>query len=418
MYNHNIIKNTFIYIFSNALGKGIPFLLLPILTRYLSPSDYGRIATFQIVLAFMVVFVGLNSNGAVMVNFFKMKKQELGIYIGNVFFLIFINFIFISGLVYVLGFTFSNLVKFPKLWLFILVFVALGQVIISLNLVLWQAEQKPFSYGFFNVSKMLTNVTLSLFFIVLLGWKWQGRLLGITVASFIFSFIGIFVLYKRKYISFSFNKEHIKDMLFFGIPLIPHALGGWIMTGIDRLFINSMVNVTATGIYTVGYQVGMIIGVLATSFNIAWTPFLFEKLKENNYSTKIRIVKYTYLYCICLIGLAVFIGVVSSNLLGFLVDKAYYGASKYVIWIAMGYAFEGIYLVIGNYIFFVKKTYLLSIITFFSAILNLGLNYILINKNGALGAAQATCLTYFVFCIFTWVLSAKVYKMPWRLLKT
>jgi len=261
---------------------------------------------------------------------------------------------------------------------------------------------------------MLTNVTLSLFFIVLLGWKWQGRLLGITIASFIFSFIGIFVLYKRKYISFSFNKEYIKDILFFGIPLIPHALGGWIMTGIDRLFINSMINVAATGIYTVGYQVGMIIGLLATSFNTAWTPFLFEKLKEDNYSTKIRIVKYTYLYCIFLIGLAVFIGVISSNLLGFLVDKAYYGASKYVIWIAMGYAFEGIYLMVGNYIFFAKKTYLLSVATFFSAILNLGLNYILIKKNGALGAAQATCLTYFIFCIIAWFLSSRVYKMPWK----
>ena len=45
-----------------------------------------------------------------------------------------------------------------------------------------------------------------------------------------------------------------------------------------------MVNVAATGLYSVGYQVGMIIGLLANSFNLTWSPFLYEKLKENNYS--------------------------------------------------------------------------------------------------------------------------------------
>ena len=71
--------------------------------------------------------------------------------------------------------------------------------------------------------------------------------------------------------------------------------GEWIITRIDRIFINSMVRVDATGVYSVGYQVGMIIGLLTQSFNLAWSPFLFEKLKENNYSTKVKIVKFTYL---------------------------------------------------------------------------------------------------------------------------
>lgn len=415
MYKYSFIKNTFIYTLFNVLVKAIPFLLLPVLTRYLSPSDYGIIALFQVILAFMIVFIRLNSDGAIMVNFFKLDKQKLRIYIGNVFLVILTNVILVFALLYILGASFSHFLKFPRLWLSIGVLIALGEVIISLVLVLWQAEQKALSFGLFNLANVVTNAGLSLFFVVLLGLNWQGRLLGISSTSFIFAFLGIFILWKRNYKKFLFDKEYIKDILFFGIPLIPYALGGWIITNIDRIFINSMVGLASTGIYTVGYQVGMIIGLLATSFNTAWTPFLFKKLQENNDSTKIKIVKYTYLYCISLIGLALFLGFVAPTLLSFLVGKSFYGASQYVKWIAMGFAFEGIYLIVGNYIFYVKKTYLLSLVTISCGLLNIVLNYFLIKLNGALGAAQATFLTYVIFCLGTWFLSSRVYKMPWRL---
>lgn len=410
---HKLVNSALIYTSSNILVKAIPFLLLPVLTRYLTPSDYGIVATFHVVLGFMIVFVGLNGNGAVMVNFFKLDGQHLKIYIGNVFFVVFVNVILMIGLLCILSVPLSNFIKFPLPWLFVSVLVALGQVIASLVLVLWQAEQRALSYGTFNICNMLANVSLSLFLIIALGLKWQGRLFGITIASFVFALIGIFILCKKRYIILSFHRGYIKDALLFGIPLIPHALGGWIMTGIDRIFINSMVSVTATGIYVVGYQVGMIIGLLATSVNTAWAPFLFEKLKNPSFSTKLKIVKYTYLYCMAIIGFALVLGFMAPIILGILVDESFYGASKYVLWIALGYAFQGIYLVVGNYIFYAKKTYLLSLVTFACALCNLALNYVFIKHNGALGAAQATCLTYFLFCALTWFLSSRVYKMPW-----
>jgi len=415
MPEYNLIKKVSIYTSANILVKAIPFLLLPVLTRYLSPSDYGIIAIFQVILAFLIVFIRLNSNGAVMVNFFKLDKQKLRIYLGNVFLVILTDFILVFTLLYIFRASFSHLLKFPRLWLSIAILIALGEVIISLVLVLWQAEQKALSFGLFNVTNAVTNVGLSLFFVVLLGLHWQGRLLGISFTSLIFALIGIFILCKRGYLKFSLDKKYVKDILLFGIPLIPYALGGWIITSIDRIFINSMVGLGSTGIYTVGYQVGMIIGLLGTSFNTAWTPFLFKKLEENNYATKIRIVKYTYIYSLSLLGLALLLGFVAPTLLRFLVGKSFYGASQYVIWIALGFAFEGVCLVVGNYIFYVKKTYLLSLITISCGLLNIGLNYLLIKCNGALGAAQATFLTYVIFCLGTWALSTRVYKMPWHL---
>ena len=385
------------------------------MTRYLTPTDYGIVATFNVLLAVMVVFVGLSMHGAINVNFFKLNKDELREYIGNVFFISFSSFLLVFIIVYILKSYFSFFSKFPENWIPYIVVVALFQSIFAITLVLWQVEQKSLPYGLFQISRTILNVSLSIVFVVLLCWGWQGRILGVIITSVVFGLLSIFVIYKREYINFSFNKKYIKDALFFGIPLIPHALGGWIITGIDRIFINSMVGVAATGIYTVGYQVGMIIGLLAHSFNLAWSPFLFEKLKENNYSTKVKIVKFTYLYDVCIIFAALALSFIAPYFLKFFVSENFYSAYKYVFWIALGYAFNGMYNMVVNYIFYVKKTYILAWVTFSSAGMNIILNYFFIKANGAIGAAQATTITFFIKFILVWILSSKVYKMPWIL---
>ncbi len=410
---HKLFKNSFVYTSSNVIRTAIPFLLLPVLTRYLTPTDYGIVATFQVLLAITLVFVSVNMHGAVAVNFFKIEKQELKVYIGNVVFVLSTSFLLTFGVIYAVKAPLSHLIKFPENWLPIIVVVALFQSVFTLTLTLWQVEQKPLPYGIFQISQTILNVTLSLIFVVALNWRWQGRLLGVIIVFIIFGFISLFIIYKRKYIRLNFNRAYIKDALLFGIPLIPHALGGWIITSIDRFFINSMVNVAATGIYTVGYQVGMIIGLLATSFNQAWSPFLFEKLKENNIGTKIKIVRFTYLYNIGIIVLALALSLIAPWFLEFFVSKDFHYAYKYVFWIALGYAANGMYFMIVNYIFYVKKTYILAWITFGSAGINIFLNYFLIKTNGAIGAAQATTITFFISFILTWILSARVYKMPW-----
>lgn len=413
--DHKLFKNSFIYAGSNIINSAIPFFLLPIMTRYLTPMDYGTVATYNVIFAVMVVFVGLNMPATITVNFFKLNKEELQEYIGNIIIILFINFIFVFIIAYYLKSQFSLIAKFPENWILVTIICALLKSIFTININLWQVEQKSLSYGLFQISNTILNVILSLVFVVIFGWGWQGRLLGIIITSIIFGFLSIFIIYKRQYIKVSFNKTYFKDALFFGVPLIPHALGWWSITGIDRIFINSMVGVAATGLYTVGYQVGTIIGLLAHSFNLAWSPFLFEKLRENNFSTKVRIIKFTYLYDIGIIFLALVLSFIAPYFLKFFVSENFYFAYTYVLWIALGQAFFGMYFMVVNYIFFVKKTYILAWVTFFSAGLNIVLDYFFIKAKGAIGAAQATTITFFLQFIMVWILSAKVYKMPWKL---
>ncbi|MDD5039764.1 MAG: oligosaccharide flippase family protein [Patescibacteria group bacterium] len=417
IFKHKLFKHSLIYIATNIINAAIPFLILPILTRLLTPSDYGIVSMLQIAESVLIVLVGLNTHNAITVNYYKIDKEQLRIYIGNVLLILITSLMIIFIGIYTFLPILNHYLQIPDKWLLVIVVVAFFQFLITVNLVLWRVEQKPIPYGIMQISTTLLNIALSLMFVIAFHWQWQGRILGIVFSTIIFGIISLYIFYNRKYLKISINLKYIKDALKIGVPLIPHSLAGLINTWIDRIFITIMLGISFTGLYTVGYQVGMVILLIATSFNNAWVPFLFQKLKENNFLTKIKIVKFTYVYFIGIIALSLILGFIAPYIFSIFVGPKFQTASKFVIWVALGYAFNGMYYMITNYIFYAKKTYILACVTFSSAIINIALNYYLIKVNGALGAAQATAISYFIVFLAVWILSARTYKMPWKLWK-
>jgi O-antigen/teichoic acid export membrane protein len=106
----------------------------------------------------------------------------------------------------------------------------------------------------------------------------------------------------------------------------------------------------------------------------------------------------------------------SHFLLRLLVGKDFQKAASIIVWISLGYAFDGMYYMVTNYIFYSYKTYLLAVITLISGILNILMTLFLVEINNMVGAAQAFMISYFFQFLFTWIVSAKVYQMPWRIL--
>lgn len=411
------IGNASTYFISNFINKAIPFLLLPILTRYLSPSDYGVVANFYVFLGFAIVLVGLNTNGALMVQYFKIKKVELRTYAGNIIIILFVSFCIWVIVCFLAGKLMEDYFGLSLLWLLLTIATAFSQSFIALLLVLWQAAGKAMLYGSFNILNTLSNVLLSLLLIIFFGWHWDGRIAGIVISTLAFFLVSIYIMHRHNNINISINVSHIKQILCFGIPLLPHALSGIILSGVDKLFVTKMVGLNETGIYAVGSQIGTIIGILGISFNAAWGPYLFKKLQNPTSSIKRQIVCQTYAFCGVIIILAILLSFIAPYLLSVFIGREFQHSVIYISWLSLAYAFSGIYLVFSNYIFFAEKTYLLSIITLLCGLLNVILNYVLIKFNGSIGAAQALCFTYICYVLATWILSHKVYPMPWLLRK-
>ena len=393
-------KNIIIYGLSNGLKSLVPFIMMPILTTYISAEGYGLLSIIETSLLFITPFIILNLEGFVSVQFFKSSKEELKNYIGNGIFLSLASFVVTFILFYLFkDFLSSALEISPNLLLLLPVFVVL-KLVPTIVLVLYQAQQKAISYFAFSITQTLVDFGLSTLFIMLLLRGYEGRLEGIYLAFFIFNIIGAFLLYRMGYLSFSLSKEKMKSILDFGTPLIPHAIGGTIIALSDRYFVTYFEGYAQTGFYTAAYQIGAIMLLFSRSVNQAWTPMLYDLIKKKSFD---QIAKFTatLFLTFALVGLATYL--LSDTLFEYMVDPSYYNAKEYFPLLLLGFVLQSFYFLYSGFIFYAKRTKLLASITFTGAIVNLSLNYILIQNMGVIGVAYATVITWGVFLIATFI---------------
>ena len=415
LLRHPLVKSSLIYTLTDAANRAIPFFLLPVLTYYLVPADYGIISNFNIVLSILFLLVGINMDGAISVNFYKFEKTQLAAYISNTLLVILVSFATCLCLVVLFTTQIYKWVEVPFIYQIAAVVIAFCQMITAINLSLWRLEEKALNFGLYEISQTVLNLSLSLYFIITLSLGWKGRVDGILLASISYGLFSLLFLQKRGYLKFNFNKAYIMDALKFGFPLVPHGLSFWIRSGVDRILITSMIGVAATGIYATGFQFGILISVLVMAFNNAFAPYLFKQLSQEGdlALVKKKLVKITYYILFGLIVLCVIFTLISVFLVNTLLADTYAGATEFVFWAILAQTFQGMYLLFVNYIFFAKKTKKLAMITFSCSLIHVFLCYVLIKSSGAIGAAYSSVIVSFINFVAVWMYSRKVYPMPW-----
>lgn len=362
--NGSLFKASIIYTIANFIQAAIPFFVLPIMTRFLTPEDYGIISMFSVLVSIISSFVGLNVHGAIARQFYEKDYIDFPQYLTNCFYILIFSAATTAIITLFFSKWISQVTEFPRNWLWAVLVVCTGQFIITILLTLLQVQQKAFHYGVWQITQTLANVSISLVFVVLLGMNWQGRIQAQVIVVGIFASLALLILFQENWLKPGFNLIYVKNALKFGIPLIPHTIGGLALATTDRILITNLVGIQETGIYVVGSQLGMIIGLLATSFNNAYYPWLYEQLKKENILLNLKIVKLTYIYDFCILLLAITWGTIVPLFLKLLVGEKFLGSSQFIIWIALGSAFQGMYYMVTNYIFYAQQTHLLAWVTF------------------------------------------------------
>ena len=409
-----VITSFGLYTASTFINSLVPFLLLPVFTKYLSKSDYGLVSMFSVLCSFITPFLGFSTFSIVSIQYFKASENEFSKYLVNIFYILAISLLPVSIVLFFFSGILESYFSIPFTIIVYAVLFSFCTVILNMVLLLWQIQSKAIEYGGFQVISMFFNLTLSLFFVMCLNMGWNGRVLAQLITVGIFSTFGLFVLNNNwTIVTFQINFKIIKDCLKYGIPLIPHTLGAVMMSLSDRFFMSNIIGLEAVGIYSVGYSIGSIIGFLENSFNLSFSPWLYERLSFHNNRTNLSIVKFFYVYFFLLICAVLMLTFFVPLIFKYFINEKFVDAQKYVFWIALSFAFGGMYKMVVAPIFFMKKTWILSIITFTNALFTIILNYFLINKYGAIGAAISACIVSFLFFIFTWILSNYVYALPW-----
>ncbi|RUO30002.1 polysaccharide biosynthesis protein [Aliidiomarina sedimenti] len=413
--NHELFRGSAIYLLASAMNAAIPLLLLPVLTRYLSPAEYGEVAMFLVWVSLIGALCGLSVHGAANRKYFDIDENadELAKYIFMCFSILMVSSLIMLGIVVILGPYLSKMLNISYVWLIIGVPVAALGFINKLRLGQWQVSKQAARYGVHQVSQSLANVSLTLFFVVVLYLGASGRILAISSTFFVFAIISILTLFKDRLIKFAWRPDMAKEALNFGVPLIPHIVGMFLLNTVDRVVITSELGLDQAGIYMVAIQLSMAAGIILDAVNKSFVPWLYERLKRNEINEKLMIVKATYAYY-CLLGFGAFLGfIVAGDVLLLIVGRDYSDAANLIGWVILAKAFHGGYLMVTNYLFYSKNTGVLSTITIFCGLLNVALLFVLIGYAGLIGAAWAYCISKFVQWIVTWLVASRMVSMPW-----
>jgi len=405
------VKNFSLYALTNIVNAAIPFLLLPFLTARLSKEGYGILTNVDVFTRFTLPFVLLGINGAINTAFFREKKEHFSSYLSSALLISFISALLLLPVCWGISPWLSGSFQIPPRWALAVPLICLGQTFVQIVLGLYMIKKEPLRYGAMQVSLTLMNFLLSIFLVY--RYNWEGRLYGIFITYLFFLAMAVFVLLRNHYLTRFIKKTYIKDALLFGIPLIPHMISGPVIQFSDRFFITHYAGLAEAGLYNVGYQIGVALGLITFAFNQSYVPYLYENLSSLTERKKQTLVLQSYLIMGGFLLGAFALQLVAPLLFKWFIHPRFHEALRYVNIVAIGSAFGGMYYVVANYIFYEKKTKMLALITFCNALLSITLNSLLTRKYGALGAAWTYTITSFFVFISVWILSMKVFPMPW-----
>lgn len=406
MTTKKLSKNIVIYGLTNVLKSLVPFIMLPILTAYLAPEALGTLSLIETALLIITPLILLNLEAAVGIEFFQIDKIQLANYIGNGFVLSLLAFILCSFIAFFFKDFIESSFGIDSSLVLILPLFALFRLIPTVVLVLFQSQDKPFTYLGYSVGQTMVDFGLSALFIMHLHHGFIGRLEGIYGAFLIASVIGGLYLLKSGFISFNLSQSTLAKVWSFGSQMIPHAIGGTIIAMSDRYFISFFENNAEVGFYTVAYQLGAIMLLVSMSVNQAWTPMAFSLIKQKAYKKiKLFSIGLLGLFTIVLLGVYFFKDIIFD----LIIHENFDTAKAYIPLLLLGFFFQSCYFLAVKYLFYYKKTKTIATITFSGAIVNLILNYILINQLQVLGVAYATAITWFFIFLVTFIVSNKYF---------
>lgn len=408
-----LLRDTGLYTVFNVLDRAIPFLLLPVVTRYLSPTEFGLYVTFQALTLFLMPFVTMNADAAIVRKYFERETVPFPRYFTAGIVVFMTSSLLMFAVMLPASQFLSGPLNFPPGWLLATVLICSLQFGSDLMLNLLQARKKPVVFGWYRISLTLLRNSAMLYFVMVLGWKWEGIVLSQVIVFGLFFGISAIHFLRNGYLLRSVDRTFVVDAVRYGAPLTMHRIGAWLSDLASRLILTSLLGAAATGTYGIAASLGMVVALLQDSFNRAFVPYLFDRLNGIDDDGRRRLVRLTYLYNAGLLLTTFLIAAGGMLAIPMVFGEAYAAASGYIPWICLGYAFDGMYKMHVNYIFYSNRTQWIFPVTVTSGVVNIALCYWLIPDHGAVGAAEALCGALGVSYVLAWVIGQRVHPMPW-----
>ncbi len=412
-------KETAIYGLSTVAGRLFNFLIVPLYANALRPEENGAIANIYAYIAFANVVYGIGMEQAFM-RFYS--RPEIGdkrqiftlpflVVCGTSLVFSFLLWFGASAVAPAIGLAESSS-HFIRYASGILFFDAVAIVPFALL----RMEQQAKTFALLKLLNIIVNLSLNIVLIVVLRWGIEG----VFAANLIASLCTAAMLWPRitANLDFSLPAGLLRQLVRFGLPLVPAGFAGIALQVIDRPLVKAFTGDAALGIYQLNYRLGIFMMLVVGMFDYAWRPFFLKHAGSAEAKSL-----FARVFTLLVLGLSSVL-VVVSLFIGDLVrvkilgrqffPPVYWSGLEIVPWVLLAYVFTGMYtsFVVGVYL--ERQTKYIPLISGIAALLNVIANIVLLPRFGILGAAWATTLAYAVMALAMFRVSQRYYPIAYE----
>ncbi len=379
-----------------AISKAAVFFLMPFYTAHLAPADFGTADILVDTAILLLPFVSLNAPEAVFRFLAGKGEKDKKIVISSG-----VLFILIGFLLLLLLLPLSRLSYILHMYLSYLVAYIIASISRSFLAHIVRAEGH---YGLYAVQQVICALlTVLLQILLLAGFHLgvKGYLLGVIVADSTVALALLLIVRPWRFLSWRAIKwERLRAMLTYALPLIPTAALWWVTSISDRYIILHYHGSAAIGLYAAAARIPTVLTFAVGIFLEAWQYTAIREREEGRAALFGRI--YDMLLPVS-IGAAALILALAFPLVSVIYAPEYEGAVAFIPFLTLASLLSAL----SSFLCSVYAVKLKSLASFLTALcgaaLNLGLNFLLIPTQGALGAAFATFVAYFaVFSVRLW----------------
>ncbi len=390
-------KASFYYIASTVLGKGASLLVTPIFTRAMSAAEFGAYSYYISVLSVVLLLSGAFLSPTVIYSGLgKFRDEKSGFENSSI-----LLTAVISTAICLVLFTFSSTFGVSRRLVAFIYLQILFDSIVTAELLAGK-----FSYDYtkvvtINLLSAFLSPIISLFLIFRYGMGAEGRIFGLLFASAALA-IGLLLL---RFGSLRLpRKSHTAYLLRNSLPLFPGILARASMGWSDKLIIKARVGVEALAKYSIAHTVGMglfgIIGALSSAIN----PWMIRKLSAGDGEKVFPVIKNL---AEAISFASVFIIGLAPEIFSFLAPESYGDSTVTIVPFALSTVPYFLFGVASVFITYSEKTKFISLSSLLGALLNLGLNLLLISRLGFFGGAISYLVSELVvFLVSLWLLQS------------
>ena len=391
-----ILSHTFIYGVAQQLPKLAALLSLPIVTKYLTQTDFGVLGVITATVGGISAFANLGLNVIIGNVFYKHPNHYKLAWRQLYGFLIIWNFAY-SIMLGVIIYLFIPIEAQDNTWMIIFLniipFLVFGPTAVF-GRSYYQFKQKPIPIAIRSLIIGLLSVMLNVILISQYHLGYMGWFISIAFSSLVMNISYWIPLNLRLNITpiLFFKRRYIKESLRVSFPIIPHYYSNYLLNSSDQLIMKIMnISVDNIGKYNASYMIGNAVQQIGIAAGQAVGPMMLEAYKQKNESrSRLIVFNLQALFLSAVFSLAIWIKEVFHVLL-----KNEILSDMYVlgIIIVMSYASRPMYIGASSKLFYFEKTKQLLKITLVGGLLNVVLNLMLIPLYGFGVAAVTTYLS-------------------------